>query len=333
MKKLIFGKHNMSISMASVFFIIETVVCFLICIFCVVRMGVADSSGNRMYLYLCIFSAVVFAVCVFFFIRSVLLVIRDMEKKTRILKEEYGNEQQGEQSTQEEFISTIRSLIQREATADMMRKQAEIEALQNQINPHFLYNTLETIRGQAIVAGNREIAETTKALADIFRYNISKKGSVVTLKEELDNIQAYMYIQRLRFNARFDLKINVPEETMTLKIPKLIIQPVVENSLKHGLEPKIGQGRIMIQAFRTEEALFIIVEDDGIGMDIKKLKMLRKRMQGKDNTETASERSAHVGLVNVSERIRMIYGNWYGISVESIPNAGTKVQLVLGILA
>ena len=333
MKKLIFGKQKMSISMASVFFIIETVVCFLICIFCVVRMGVADSSGNRMYLYLCIFFAVVFAVSVFFFIRSVLLAIRDMEKKTRILKEEYGNEQSVEQSTQEEFISTIRSLIQREATADMMRKQAEIEALQNQINPHFLYNTLETIRGQAIVAGNREIAETTKALADIFRYNISKKGSVVTLKEELDNIQAYMYIQRLRFNARFDLKINVPEETMTLKIPKLIIQPVVENSLKHGLEPKIGQGRIMIQAFRTEEALFIIVEDDGIGMDIKKLKMLRKRMQGKDNTETASERSAHVGLVNVSERIRMIYGNWYGISVESIPNAGTKVQLVLGILA
>ena len=333
MKKLIFGKQKMSISKASVFFIIEAVVCFLICIFCVVRMDMADSSGNRMYLYLCIFSAVVFAVSVFFFIRSVLLVIRDMEKKTRILKEEYGNEQQGEQSTQEEFISTIRSLIQREATADMMRKQAEIEALQNQINPHFLYNTLETIRGQAIVAGNREIAETTKALADIFRYNISKKGSVVTLKEELDNIQAYMYIQRLRFNARFDLKINVPEETMTLKIPKLIIQPVVENSLKHGLEPKIGQGRITIQAFRTEEALFIIVEDDGIGMDIKKLKMLRKRMQDKDNTETASERSAHVGLVNVSERIRMIYGNWYGISVESIPNAGTKVQLVLGILA
>ena len=333
MKKLIFGKQKMSISKASVFFIIEAVVCFLICIFCVVRMDMADSSGNRMYLYLCIFSAVVFAVSVFFFIRSVLLVIRDMEKKTRILKEEYGNEQQGEQSTQEEFISTIRSLIQREATADMMRKQAEIEALQNQINPHFLYNTLETIRGQAIVAGNREIAETTKALADIFRYNISKKGSVVTLKEELDNIQAYMYIQRLRFNARFDLKINVPEETMTLKIPKLIIQPVVENSLKHGLEPKIGQGRITIQAFRTEEALFIIVEDDGIGMDIKKLKMLRKRMQDNDNTETASERSAHVGLVNVSERIRMIYGNWYGISVESIPNAGTKVQLVLGILA
>ena len=333
MKKLIFGKQKMSISMASVFFIIVTVVCFLICIFCVARMGVADSSVNRMYLYLCIFSAVIFSFCVFFFIRSVLLVIRDMEKKTRILKEEYGNKQSGEQSTQEEFISTIRSLIQREATADMMRKQAEIEALQNQINPHFLYNTLETIRGQAIVAGNLEIAETTKALADIFRYNISKKGSVVTLKEELDNIQAYMHIQRLRFNARFDLKINVPEETMTLKIPKLIIQPIVENSLKHGLEPKIGQGRIMIKAFRTEEALFIIVEDDGVGMDIKKLRALRKRIQGKDNTETASERSAHVGLVNVSERIRMIYGNWYGISVESIPDSGTKVQLVLGIHA
>lgn len=267
-----------------------------------------------------------------FFVFKILRSIIDMEKKIAILRQEYGDEPISEKAGSYEMLGTIQYLLQKEAVTDMMRKQAEIDALQNQINPHFLYNTLETIRGQAIVSGNLEIADTTKALADIFRYNISKKGSIVTLKEELDNVNAYMKIQKIRFRDRFSIMVEMDENVEMLKIPKLLVQPLVENSIKHGLEPKRGAGLIKIRIFRTEDSLFIIVEDDGVGMTIEELKTLNRRLRGKDRAEIVNKKSTHVGLPNIEDRIQMIYGNKYGVNVESIKNVGTKASLILGIL-
>ena len=127
----------------------------------------------------------------------------------------------------------------REKASQIFDKQTELTALQSQINPHFLYNTLECIRGQALIDDNREIAKMTEALSAFFRYSISKKGNFVTLREELDNINNYMLIQQYRFNNRFTLEIMIDEEDKVAYdylVPKLIIQPVIENAIFHGLE-------------------------------------------------------------------------------------------------
>lgn len=229
------------------------------------------------------------------------------------------------------MLETIQLLLQKEAAANIMKKQAEIDALQNQINPHFLYNTMETIRGQAICCGAAEIAETAKALADIFRFNINKKGSMIYLYEELSNIDAYMKIQKIRFSDKFELKKELDEALMNLKVPKLLIQPLVENALKHGLEMKRGKGRIVIKGFRTEDTLFISVADDGVGMSLTELDILNKRLVGDNQAELINGISTKVGLVNINDRVKMLYGSKYGIIVRSVQNVGTEVTVMLGI--
>ena len=269
------------------------------------------------------------------YIKNAFFEIIDMERKISVLQKEYDDKDKSVGRKRKEsmvIMDSIKALLQREANANMMWKEAEIVALQNQINPHFLYNTLEMIRGQALVKKDYQIADTTKALADIFRYNISKKGKMVTLKEELDNIEAYMYIQSIRFNNRFSMSLKVDDDVFDLKIPKLIIQPVVENALKHGLEKKKGNGKISIEAFRSEDAIFINVNDNGVGMDESTKEKVYQRLQGKNKEDDVKGNSTHVGLENIKERIKMIYGENYGVSFESTAGVGTKVHMVIGII-
>lgn len=150
------------------------------------------------------------------------------------------------------FVKETYSLLDRYAAyktrknnAQILNKQTELTALQSQINPHFLYNTLETIRGQALIDDNEEIAKMVEALSAFFRYSISRKGNLVTLRDELANIENYMLIQRYRFNNRFSMEVLIDEEdeeAFDFLIPRLIIQPVVENAIFHGLEEKL-EGR------------------------------------------------------------------------------------------
>ncbi len=291
-----------------------------------------------MILYAYPFWAALGLMCIFlleglFFGRQVLGPIAEIEKKIEVLKRE-SKEDWEEEGELRSFglLETIQLLLQKESTANIMKKQAEIDALQNQINPHFLYNTLETIRGQAICCGALEIAETTKALADIFRFNISKKGSVIYLQEELANVEAYMKIQKIRFQDRFSMDTQIEASLLQLKIPKLLIQPLVENALKHGLEMKRGKGRIIIRGFRTEDTLFIVVSDDGVGMNTSELKALNQRMAADSQVELVSGNSTNVGLININDRVKMIYGPKHGVTVRSIQNVGTEVTVTVGIL-
>lgn len=227
----------------------------------------------------------------------------------------------------------LQVLLQREAAAQIMTKEAEINALQSQINPHFLYNTLETIRGQALCCGATSIADATKALAEIFRYNISQKGAMISLKEELANIDAYMRIQSIRFNDRFTLHSDVAEDTLYIQIPKLLVQPVIENALKHGLEVKRGKGNIWISAFRTANRLEITVEDDGVGISPTILKRLNEKLAQGQAERLGSSTTSNIGLANINERIKLIYGTDYGVTVLSAEQQGTRVILSLGILS
>ena len=273
--------------------------------------------------------------------RLVFRTVADLEKSVNSLREaaeKTGVNYAGAEQASGSLTELLQFLLQREASAKLMTKRAEINALQNQINPHFLYNTLETIRGQALCCGETQIAETTKALADIFRYSISKKGALIHLSEELANIDSYIKIQRIRFNDKFELDAQIDEDARQLLIPKLLVQPVIENALIHGLEPKSGKGRIILRAFRTEKRLEISVEDDGVGMPPERLISLGEKLSAQPAPyEGTGESERHegkmnVGLANVNERIKLIYGQDYGVSLVSAQGAGTKVTLSLAVL-
>lgn len=230
------------------------------------------------------------------------------------------------------MIERLKDLILREYTANMMKKQAELDALQSQINPHFLYNTLESIRGQAITQGMEDIEIMTKALSDLFRYSISKKGNLVSLEEELKNVDNYLMIQQYRFNNKFIIVNKVDADTLHYKIPKLLIQPIVENAIHHGLETKLGKGTITIKAYKTSKRLVVTIQDDGLGISHERLvEMNEILVKGQADIET-KQSSLRIGLINVNERIKLNFGNDYGLRVYSAKGIGTTVEIVLPLI-
>ena len=216
-------------------------------------------------------------------------------------------------------------------------KQAELAALQSQINPHFLYNVLDSIRGQALNDNNSEIANMIKTLEDLFRYSISRKGEMVTLREELANVKNYMTIQRYRFNNRFALEIEIDEEdeiAFDYIIPKLILQPIVENAIYHGLNNKLEGGVITIEVNRTDGSLILMVSDNGEGIDCEKLEQLNTRIQSSDlfyDREEDTTRHSGIALPNINKRIQLLYGDKFGLQVYSTPKLGTDVEILLPV--
>jgi two-component system sensor histidine kinase YesM len=229
--------------------------------------------------------------------------------------------------------SQTRSTREQDYAEQIVTKQAEIDALQSQINPHFLYNTLDSIRGKALSEGVPEIADMTAALSAFFRYSVSKKSNLVTLDDELRNIDHYFAIQRYRFDNRFTLNKVLEEGDGLLEcaLPKLTIQPVVENAIYHGLEMRIGGGTITIRVTATERRLIIHVVDDGVGMDTATLDALNQRLDSGQSAESvqASPRSSGIALTNVNQRIKLLCGEQYGITVYSTLDLGTDVEIVL----
>lgn len=223
----------------------------------------------------------------------------------------------------------------RQNTAQIFDKQTELTALQSQINPHFLYNTLETIRGQALLDGNDEIARMTEALGAFFRYSISRKGTMVTLRDELDNINNYMLIQRYRFSNRFSLEIVIDEEdeaAYECMVPRLIIQPVVENAIFHGLEDMEENGKVTIEILLTEENLILMISDNGKGIEEKELELLNQRIHSDDRKLLEPQGGSHrtgIALPNIDRRLRLLYGDGYGVNVYSTPGQGTDVELLI----
>ncbi len=220
----------------------------------------------------------------------------------------------------------------------LSKKQAEYLALQNQINPHFLYNTLEGIRSEAILAGLDTVAEMTEALATFFRYTISKVDQLVTLEDELANIETYYVIQQYRFGDKLSLSIEYDEDdemaSLDCLLPKLTLQPIVENSIYHGLEEKLGKGHLAIRITRTSSRLMITVSDDGVGMDSRKLDELNRKMStvSLEDIQARTEKRGGIALVNVNNRIRLLFGEEYGLYFYSTPEVGTDVEITLPVL-
>lgn len=226
--------------------------------------------------------------------------------------------------------------LKAEYTANMSNSQSRINALQNQINPHFLYNTLECIRSEAIIQGCGSIASMSHALASFFRYSISRRENIVTLRDELNNIRNYFLIQQFRFEDRFFLKIELEDSDNTLQecfLPKMTLQPIVENSIFHGLEPKPGQGHVKIRVCSTEDLLQLIITDDGIGMDAAALARMRNGME-EPGPETSRDGGHGNGIAmhNVNQRIKLIFGPEYGIQIYSTEGQGTQVEMLFPIV-
>jgi two-component system sensor histidine kinase YesM len=234
------------------------------------------------------------------------------------------------------LLTRLKDSMDREYTAKILKQQAEIDALQSQINPHFLYNTLESIRGQAILEGVDEIADMIEALSALFRYSISRPGSIVTLEDELKNVDNYFAIQQYRFSDKFSLVKILDDcpDLLKYRLPKLTVQPIIENAIYHGLETKLGKGIITIRIIVTEKRLIIHIVDDGVGLEKTRLDAINERLSQKIDysTENKAFQSGGIALFNVNQRIKLNFGEEFGLIVYSTPDLGTDVEIGLPLV-
>ncbi len=212
---------------------------------------------------------------------------------------------------------------------ELSKKQSEISYLRSQINPHFLYNTLESIKGLALIHDNQDIWEIAKSLGVIFRYSISKED-ITTLEEELAIVKEYIYIQKVRFEERFSVIYDFDDDIIKYLIPKMILQPFIENAIHHGMEPKLEKCTIRLAgAINTKGDLVITIEDDGKGIDEARLSEIKNVLKSRREVIVSGGGSTGIGISNINNRLKLLYGEEYGVDIKSEPGHGTKVTLSL----
>ncbi|MCR4632050.1 MAG: sensor histidine kinase [Treponema sp.] len=212
------------------------------------------------------------------------------------------------------------------------QNEIRFKMLSTQINPHFLFNTIETIRMKALSSGQKEIATMLRMLASLLRYNLSVKGSPVPLSKELEAVDNYLKIQQMRFGSRVSYEVLVTGNQDDVMVLPLLIQPLVENSFSHGLEDRLSGGMIYIiinvcdsplEENKSQKSLDIIVKDNGCGIPEEKLQQLRENLALVKQEDTGTS----IGIENVNSRIKLYYGNEYGMKIESKTGEGTTVTL------
>ncbi|GIN39882.1 cache domain-containing sensor histidine kinase [Heyndrickxia oleronia] len=226
-----------------------------------------------------------------------------------------------------QMIKRIQSLINESVEKQRLLQEAEIKTLRAQINPHFLYNTLETMSVIAKQKNVKIISDLAVALGDMMRYSIKKNQDLVVLKEDLTLLEHYLFIQHIRFQDKFNIRCNIKESSKELLIPPLLIQPIIENAITHGLEMKMGSGTLEINIYDLGENLYIDIKDDGIGMENNLLKLIQEH-------KAVSHIPTHtgIGLINVMKRIELYFGSEYGVKIESEVNRGTSVHIKLPVI-
>jgi two-component system, sensor histidine kinase YesM len=215
----------------------------------------------------------------------------------------------------------LRRLVQREAEIQRMQHELEMRALQAEINPHFLYNTLEAINWMGRMNRIPKICDMTTMLAEIMRYSIDRQRDLVTIADELRHTEKYLGIQQIRFNDQLKVFIDVDPAILSLPMPKLTLQPIVENAIIHGFGNKVGIGRLRLFGGMQEGKVVIIIEDNGCGMEPAKIEALLHR--------STAAISKSIGFFNVNKRIQLIYGEAYGLDIKSAVDQGTRVSIHL----
>ena len=208
------------------------------------------------------------------------------------------------------------------------KRKQEFDTLQSQINPHFLYNTLDIIVWMIENEKPDQAVKAVTALARFFRISLSRGKSIITVNDELEHVRNYLMIQHMRFKNRFSYTIEAEDEVLELASLKLMLQPLVENAIYHGMEFMDGDGEIFISAWKEGEDLYLKVSDNGLGMTEEQVARLFS-----DTPHTGSSRGSGIGVKNVNERIRLYFGSEYGLSIESEPDEGTVVTIHLPAVA
>lgn len=222
----------------------------------------------------------------------------------------------------EQMNRKMQETQQRVYEIELSKKQLQVLAYQNQINPHFLYNTFDCIRGMALYKGEEEIAKITMALSNVFRFAV-KGDSIVTVKEELDYIREYATIIDYRFMGKIEVDYDIDETLYQNHVIKLMLQPVVENAVFHGLEQKVDSGTVEVSVQKWEEnKIKICVEDDGCGISEEKLEEIRRNLDKKGN-------SRGIGMANIYQRLQLFYGADASFTITSKEGEGTRVTMII----
>lgn len=238
--------------------------------------------------------------------------MQSVEEGTRNITEEFDDSEIGLLGQKfKEMVNNNLALRERLLYAKIKQREQELHLLQEQINPHFLYNALDALYCMAIVHEEYEIATMVAALSDNFKLSLNKGNNLITVKDELDHIRAYITIQNMRYKDKFHVQIQVEANLMEKKILKLLLTPFVENAVYHGLETKLGEGNIWITGHEEDGRMIFVVMDDGVGVD------------------DMSKLDKGYGINNVRERIGLYYGEKSEVTITSEAGRGTRVKIVL----
>ena len=231
------------------------------------------------------------------------------------------------------MVEEIQELISKVYETQLKELDSQFKALQAQINPHFLYNTLDSIDSLAQIKGEEEISEMIRSLSRMFRYTVKQDNGLVPLRDEINHVKDYFLLQAVRYNDKFSIVYEIPEDLINVKVIKLILQPIVENAINHGFGKSLKKGRISISAAQNSGHLLLTVSDTGTGIDSNKLDKLNEQLENDFNGIAAiDKKSDSIGIFNIHARIRLYHGSDYGLKLDSMKGKGTNVQVMLPLL-
>jgi two-component system sensor histidine kinase YesM len=228
------------------------------------------------------------------------------------------------------MIAKIRVLMLQNTREHEEKRRAELQALQAQINPHFLYNTLDSVIWMAEGGQHREVVKMISSLAKLLRHTIGNGDEIITVREEVEHIRNYLIIQKMRYRDKLDFTIDVDESIYGERVPKILLQPLVENSIYHGIKNKKGRGTVKVTGRREGRNILLQVVDDGVGIDPEEMERILCAAPG--NTSRTDRGAAGVGVRNVHERIKLYFGDEYGLNFRCNGGLGTIVEVRLPVL-
>ncbi len=236
------------------------------------------------------------------------------------------------------MLLQIRKLMKLSELRERQKREAELRSLQAHIKPHFLYNTLDTIHWMARKKGADEVSELVESLSTLFRIGLSKGDDIIPMQDEWTHISSYLQIQKTRYRDRLQTQLELAPEAERLYVLKLLLQPIVENAIYHGIKARRGSGRISIRAYTENHALVLNVQDNGAGMPQDRLEELRRKLRDPisamdEDAGGTSAGSRSYGMLNVQARIQLTFGEAYGITIESTEGEGTSVTIRHPLLA
>ncbi len=226
------------------------------------------------------------------------------------------------------MAADIQTLVDKNYRMELREKEIELNALQAQINPHFLYNVLDSLYWEAVNSDNEKLGEDILTLSELFRLLLSQGKSEIEVGKEIDLVSRYLSIQQMRFSKKFQFDVDVDEEILQYKISKLLLQPFVENAVVHGLEQKKTGGYVAIHGRRVENRMEFVIEDDGVGMDQEEADAL---LEASPEEAYPSLRMGHYAIRNIKERLSLRYGDDYKMEIRSQKGKGTRVTIDIPI--